>query len=96
MTGGGSRSFLSRTAACGWLVSEWYRVQHSLRLFGIRVLRGIVAPKAAKITGYWRKLYDEKFMKFIFAECGCGVKLRRMRLAGNVSYLGEIIMREDC
>jgi hypothetical protein len=31
-----------------------------LRLFDIRVLRRIIAPKAVKITGDWRKLYDEE------------------------------------
>jgi hypothetical protein len=60
VTGGGSCIFLSRTAACRCLVSEWYRVQRGLRLFGIRVQRRIIAPKAVKITGDWRKLYDEE------------------------------------
>jgi len=34
-------------------------------------------------------------MTCIFDECGCGVKLGRMRLAGNVSCLREIRMRRQ-
>ena len=62
------------------------REEHSLRVFGNRVLRRIFGPKRDEVTGEWRRLHKEELYSspnFIRV-----IKSRKMRWAWHVAYMG--------
>jgi hypothetical protein len=61
-------------------------------VFENRVLRRIFEPKRNKVTGEWRKLYNEELHN-LYSSPGIisQVKSRRMRWAGHVARMGEEI-----
>jgi hypothetical protein len=66
------------------------REECRLRVFENRVLRRIFGPKMDKVTGEWRKLHNEELDDLYCSPHIIQViKLRRMRLAGNVACMGE-------
>jgi hypothetical protein len=40
------------------------REEHRLRVFENRVLRRVFGPQGDEVTGEWRKLHSESFIKF--------------------------------
>jgi hypothetical protein len=66
------------------------REEHTLRVFGNRVLRGIFGPKGDEVTGEWRKLHSgELHHLYSSADITRQIKSRRMRWAGHVARMGE-------
>jgi len=47
-----------------WLLT--LREKHRLRVFENRVLRRIFRPKKNKVTGEWRKLYNEELTNLLY------------------------------
>jgi hypothetical protein len=61
-----------------------------LRVFQNRVLRRIFGPKMEEVTGEWRKLYDVELNDLYFSpNIVRMIKLRRVKWAGQVAYMGE-------
>ena len=54
------------------------------------LLRRIFSPKRDEVTGEWRKLYNEE-LNDLYSSPNIVqmIKLRRIRLAGHVVYMGE-------
>jgi hypothetical protein len=65
------------------------REEHRLRVFENRVLRRIFGPKRVEVTGEWRKLHNEELRNLYSSPSIIRIKLRRMRLAGQVARMGE-------
>jgi hypothetical protein len=66
------------------------REECRLRVFENRVLRRIFGPKMVEVTGEWRKLHNEKLNDLYCSPHIIQViKLRRMKLAGNVARMGK-------
>jgi hypothetical protein len=62
-----------------------------LRVFENRVLRRIFGPKRDKVTGGWRKLYNEELHGLYSSPIFVWViKVRWLRWAGHVGRLGEV------
>jgi len=58
-------------------------------MFENRVLR-VFGPKRDEVTGEWRKLHNEELRDlYSLPNIVRVVKLRRMRWAGHVAYMGE-------
>jgi hypothetical protein len=56
------------------------------------VLRRIFGPKRDEVTGEWRKLHNEELHNLYSSpNIIRQIKLRRMRLAGHLSRMGEEI-----
>jgi hypothetical protein len=56
----------------------------------LRVLRRIFGPKRDEVTGEWRKLHNEELIDlYCSPNIFRVIKLRRMRWAGNVVWMGE-------
>jgi hypothetical protein len=54
------------------------------------VLRRVVGPKRAKVTGEWRKLHIEELNDlYSLPNIVWVVKSRRMRWVGHVAHMGE-------
>jgi hypothetical protein len=53
-------------------------------------LRRVFGPKRDKVTGEWRKIYNEK-LNFLYSSPNIVrvIKSRRMRWAGRVGHMGE-------
>jgi hypothetical protein len=61
------------------------REEHKLRVFENRVLR-IFGPKRDRVTGGWRKLYNEELHNLYSSSSMIRIiKSRRMRWAGHVA-----------
>jgi len=66
------------------------REEHSLRVFGNRVLTRIFGPKRDEETGEWRKIYKEELNDLhCLSNIVRVIKSRRMRWAGHVARMGE-------
>jgi len=66
------------------------REEFRLRVFENRVLRRILGPKRDKVTGEWRKLHNGELNDlYPSPNIFWVIKLRRMRLVGNVAHMGE-------
>ena len=66
------------------------RVEHTLRVFENRVLRGIFLPKRDKVTGDWRRLHkDELNDLYCSPNIVRAIKWRIMRCAGHVARTGD-------
>jgi hypothetical protein len=66
------------------------REEHRLRVFEIKVLRRIFAPKRDEVTGGWRKLQSEGLRDLYTSPSIIGmIKSRRMRCAGHVARMGR-------
>jgi hypothetical protein len=66
------------------------REEHRLRVFEIRVLRGIFGPKRDEVTGEWRKLHSgELHNLYSSPHIIRQIKSRTMRWAGHVAGMGE-------
>jgi hypothetical protein len=66
------------------------RVEHRLRVFENRELRGIFGPKRGDVTGEWRKLHSgELHNLYSSPDIIRQMKSRRMRWAGHVARMGE-------
>jgi len=64
--------------------------ERRLRVFENGMLRRIFRPKSDRVTGKWRKLYNEELNDLYSSPNIVRViKLRRMRWAGNVASMGE-------
>ena len=71
-----------------WLLT--FREDRRLRVFENRVLRRIFGPKRDEVTREWRKLHNEELNDLYSSPNIIQViKLRRMRWAGHVAYIGE-------
>jgi hypothetical protein len=67
------------------------REEHSLRVFGNRVLRGVFGPKREGVTGCWRKLHNEELYNLYCypnRRIIMMIKSRRIRWAGHVARVG--------
>jgi hypothetical protein len=59
-------------------------------VFENRVLRRIFGPKRDEVTGGWRKLHNEELHNlYCLPSIIRIIKLRRMRWAGHVAWMGE-------
>jgi hypothetical protein len=59
-------------------------------MFQNRVIRRIFGPKRDEVTGFWRKLHNEKLHGLYSSPSIVRViKARRMRWAGHVARMGE-------
>jgi hypothetical protein len=66
------------------------REERRLWAFDNRVLRRIFGPKRDEVTGEWRKLHNEELNDMYFSPNIIRViKLRRIRWAGHVTYMGD-------
>jgi hypothetical protein len=66
------------------------RAKYRLRLFGKRLLRRIFWPKRDKVTGDWRKLYNEELHDlFPSPSIIRMMNLTRMRWTGKVARMGR-------
>jgi hypothetical protein len=66
------------------------REEHRLRVFENRVLRRIFGPKKDKVTGEWRKLFNEELRDlYISPSVIRMVKSKRMRWVGHVERIVE-------
>jgi hypothetical protein len=66
------------------------REEHRFRVFENRVLRRIFGPKMDKVTGGWRKLYNEELHGLYSSPSIIRViKARRMRWVGHVARIGR-------
>jgi hypothetical protein len=62
------------------------REEHKLNVFENRVLRRIFGPKRDRVTGGWRKLYNEELHNLYSSQTIMRIiKSRRMRWAGHVA-----------
>jgi hypothetical protein len=58
-------------------------------VFQNRVLRRIFGPKMDKVTREWRKLQNVELNDLYSPSIFRVIKLRRVRWAGQVAYMGE-------
>jgi hypothetical protein len=65
------------------------RQEHTLRVFGNRVLRRLFGPKRVEVTGGWRKLHNEELHNVSSPSIIRMIKSRRMRWAGYVARMGR-------
>jgi hypothetical protein len=66
------------------------RAEHKQRLFGNRVLRKILVPKGADVTGDCKKSrYEDKHYRYSSANIIRVIESRTMRWAGRVAPVGE-------
>jgi hypothetical protein len=66
------------------------REERRIRAFENRMLRKLFGPKRDKVTGEWRKLYNEELNDlYSLPNIVRVVKSRRMRWAGHVARMGE-------
>jgi hypothetical protein len=65
-------------------------VEHRLKVFEYRVLRGIFGPKRDKVTGKFRKPHYEG-LHYLYSSPNIiwVIDSRRMKLAGQVACMGE-------
>ena len=64
--------------------------ERKLRVFVNMVLRRIFGPRRDKVTGEWRRLYNEELNDLYFSPYIVRViKSRRMSWAGHVTRMGE-------
>ena len=66
------------------------REERRLRVFDNRVKRRICGPKRDEVTGEWRKLHNKE-LNNLYSSTNIVrvIKLRRMRWAGHVAFMGE-------
>jgi hypothetical protein len=62
--------------------------EHRLRVFENRVLRRIFGPKRAKVTGEWRKLYNEELYD-LYSSPRIMKSRWMVRWAGHVARTGK-------
>jgi hypothetical protein len=66
------------------------REECRLRVFENRVLRRMFGANRNEVTGGWRKLHNEELNDLYCSSTIVRViKLRRMRWAGHVAWMGE-------
>jgi hypothetical protein len=71
-------------------LSPTLREEHSLRVLGNGVLRGIFLEKRNEVTGDWRKLHNEELYDLYSSEYIIRViESRRMRCAAHVARMLE-------
>jgi hypothetical protein len=59
-------------------------------VFENRLLKGIFGPKRDRVTGGWRKLYNEELHNLYSSPSTIRIiKSRKMRWAGHVARMGE-------
>jgi hypothetical protein len=66
------------------------REECRLRMFQNRVLRRIFGPKREKVSGGWRRLYNELYSLYTSADIIRVIKSRRMRWVVHVAWMGEM------
>jgi hypothetical protein len=88
---------------CGYILSYFIlifieflsltlREEHRLSVFENRVLTRIFGPKRDEVTGGWRKLHHEELHGLYSSPSIARViKARRMRWAGHVARMGEVM-----
>jgi len=85
------RTIILPVVLCGsetWSLT--WREECRLRVLENRVLRRIFGPKRDEVTWEWRKLHNEELNGMYSSPNIIQViKLRRMRLAGNVASIGR-------
>jgi hypothetical protein len=66
------------------------REENKMKVFENRALRRILGPKRDEVMGGWRKLHNEELHDLYTLPSIIRVmKLRRMRLTGNVAQMGQ-------
>ena len=70
-----------------WLLT--LREEHRLQVFENRMLRKIFGPKRDKVSGEWRKLYNEELNDLYSLPNTVWVIKCRMRWAEHVAWMGE-------
>jgi hypothetical protein len=65
------------------------REECRLRVFENRVLRKIFGPKRDEVRGVWRKVHKEELHDLCSPSIVRVIKLRRMRWARHVAWMGE-------
>jgi hypothetical protein len=67
-----------------WSLTSWE--EQRLRTFKNRVLRRILGPKSAEMTGGWRKLHNDEHRDLYSSSSIIRmIKSRRMRCSGHVA-----------
>jgi hypothetical protein len=65
--------------------------EHRLRIFEIRLLRRIFAPKREEVAGGWRRLHNEELHNLYSSPDVIRViKSRKMTSMGHVARMGEM------
>ena len=69
--------------------------EHLLRVLEKRLLRKIFEPNRDEVTGEWRKLHNEDLHElFSSPNIILFIKSRRMRYAGHVARMKDMIVGE--
>jgi hypothetical protein len=72
------------------------REERRLRVFENRVLRRVFGPKRDEVTAEWRKLHNEELNDlYSLSNIVRVVKSRRMRWAGHVARMGEMVGKPE-
>jgi hypothetical protein len=61
--------------------------EHTMRVFGNRVLRRIFGPKRVEMEGGWRRLHSEELHNLYASPNIRVIKFKRMRWAGHVACI---------
>jgi len=88
---------ISFPVLCGFESSSFtLREERRTRVFENRVLKIMFGSKRDEVTREWRSLHSKEINDlYCSRNIVCVIKKRRMRWAGNVARLGEVMRIQD-